>query len=307
LSLLLYAIHTTSSQIQPSLTFLLAMLGVAIMLFGTGSQAIGAIATAGAALPVLDKKKLDDLLDGIKSKTLEIGSPPDDQRQKITEVIEEARASVPNASTPESDKANLWQPFKANAVVAGGAAVLTAIFGFGVIAQRVEIKEVFGQYEKYTKIKINACAALTPTCGDETTADAPKLENFLLTDYSVKATLANGAPLFTIVAGNEIQILVFGDAFDQNEPISLIMSRKANNNDVSLTTEIDKEVDIYLSPKEVRADRAPKEAEKCRQYSSQRSVACALVRDAFFERGGRIETAVYSLNFFRSNVGNSFQ
>ncbi len=48
LALLLYAIHTTNTQVHPSLTFLLAMLGMAIMLFGTGSQAVGTIATAGA-------------------------------------------------------------------------------------------------------------------------------------------------------------------------------------------------------------------------------------------------------------------
>lgn len=333
LSLLLYAIHTTTSQTHPSLTFLIAMLGMAIMLFGTGSQAVGSIATAGAPLPPAQRAFERDPSAAVQDAaandataaaraTVEAvkaagGLESDAEKAAALDTIlaaaeetERQVAAMP-ASAPQAPARGDWHPFKANAAIAGGAAVLTAIFGYGVIHFRTDIKDVFGYYDRYVKLRINACAAFDKTCVlNSASMGSTEIPSFTLADYEVDAELANGSPIYMVQSGNEIQLLLFSDAIDQDIPIRLKLVRKTDNPDVG--REIDRDIDLTLSPKAMDdvsrqatdgrpEDSAAKLAERCRQYSDSRPVDCALAWMGASYLGDRLSTVLYSLNFYRKD------
>jgi hypothetical protein len=327
LGLLLYAIHTTQSQMHPSLTFLLAMLGMAIMLFGTGSQAVGSIATAGANLPVVTSfAGPPTLANGGSASTMDAVSKaasattdaidaalllqdPNGRANALPSIRDLAATTQGEISkvgqvgtSPSSVPVGDWKPVKANAAIAGGAAVLTALFGWGVIHYRSDIKDVFGFYDRYVKIRIEACAAHGTTCGAIDNGAQGLIPSFTLEDYAVGAKLINGSPLYTIVSGNEVQLLVFSDAVDQNVPIQLTLKRTKPNS--LLGPEIDGDIDLRISPKSFasNADTDPAVAAKpdqCDQYSSSVRVKCALNFEDNGNRGDEVYAILYSLNFFR--------
>ncbi|MBY3030575.1 hypothetical protein HF265_15900 [Rhizobium leguminosarum] len=198
LGLLLYAKQGTDAAEHPSITFILAMLGVAIMLFGTGSQAAGAIATAGGTLPTIPSKASD------------------------VAATEEAAS----AGTPSSGD---WSPFKANAVIAGGAAVLTAIFGFGVIHFADKIPGVFQDYGGYNRIMIRPCLAdASRSCTETDISSFTVAKNLSLADYSVSAENADGRELFIRKEDKTIQVLALKDELRSGQYISLRFDRIGN-------------------------------------------------------------------------------
>ncbi|NKK92920.1 hypothetical protein GFL95_17045 [Rhizobium leguminosarum bv. viciae] len=197
LALLLYAKQGTDAAEHPSITFILAMLGIAIMLFGTGSQAAGAIATGGGTLA-----KLPSI-------------PPKDG-----EVV--AAEETPSSTTTTGD----WSPVKANAVIAGGAAVLAAVFGVGVILFSDRIPGVFEDYGGYNKVMIRPCiAAGSGACTDQDIHSFSISKNMSLADYSIRAESAYGNQLFIRKENKTIQILGFKDDIRGSKYISLKFDR----------------------------------------------------------------------------------
>ena len=137
-ALLLGAIVCSQLQLNSSMTFLVAMLGVAILLYGTGSQAAGALGGASA----------EELL----------------QKFKVTTPPSPADPAIPDAPTPVT-------PLKPGAVsggwnvaIAGGAAVLTAFFGFAVIYFKDDIRQVFRDDDRYQIIRVEMCDGASALC-----------------------------------------------------------------------------------------------------------------------------------------------
>lgn len=336
LALLLYAIHTTNSQIHPSLTFLLAMLGMAILLFGTGSHAVGSIATAGAqqldpaaahnpdpaAVPGNGnlawrraEASAQETLKAIKSaEELQSDAEKAAALAGVRAAAETAanRAAEAIVAVEPATSTRDWSPLKANAAVAGGAAVLAALFGYGVVELRSQIKDVFGYYDRYVKIRIDACAAFEETCAlaDSATGKG-QIPDFSLSEYGASAELINGSSLYTIKSGNELQILVFSEAVSQNIPIILKLWRIEKNELVG--PEIDDQIYLTINPETFTAKkllptvtRGPEaEAEVgsvpevCRQFKGTTRVKCALDFVQVNNQGDQIYSVLYSLNFYR--------
>ena len=53
-------------------------------------------------------------------------------------------------------------------MIAGGAAVLTAFFGWGVITYQNDIRQVFRDQDRYTQVRIEFCDAALTECRDPT-------------------------------------------------------------------------------------------------------------------------------------------
>jgi hypothetical protein len=212
LALLLYAIQTVNSQEHPALTFLIAMLGVAIMLYGTGSQAAGAIATAGARLPSPNEASgiagaaaglaEDHPAAAAEASAKAVAAAAEAGVAKATDAEKaaalpgivtlasaavaatgKAKAAAAQATVPGAGSD--WGPVKANAAIAGGAAVLTALFSWGVIHYKTDIREVFGSFDRYAYIRIHTCATVDDaSCVPSAVRD---VQGFRLADYSVTA------------------------------------------------------------------------------------------------------------------------
>ncbi|WP_192360365.1 hypothetical protein [Mesorhizobium mediterraneum] len=335
LALLLYSIHTTNSLVHPSLTFLLAMLGMAILLFGTGSQAVGSIATAGArqldpsevgerdpaavgAAGDTDLKRVEAAaLETVKAIESAEALPSDAEKAAALPGLKTAAEEVAKRAgevvvvAPQRTAPPGWSPFAANAAIAGGAAVLTALFGYGVINYRTEIKDVFGFYDRYVIMRIETCAAFEPTCvskeGDD---EGTPLPAFALSDYETQAELINGSPLYTIKSGNELQIIIFSEAIAQNMPIRIKLTRHAESAEIG--PEIDRDINLTISPRSFETlrkyyssgdaadiENAPK---ACVQSRGSDRVDCALVWIDSGNRGGQLHTVLYSLNFLNENA-----
>jgi hypothetical protein len=324
LALLLYSIHTSASVTHPSLTFLLAMLGVAVMLFGTGSQSVGSIATGGAHSSSAEAQnvgvkqfnaKLASALEAAQethdSALLAEGAASDAQKgaalpdlRQLAEAtvsrIKDAIAAPPIEQPVQSADAGSWGPFKASAAVAGGAAVLTAIFGYGVILYRDEIKDVFGVYDRYVRIRIDTCASFSDTCTVAGgTGAGNQLQAFKLEEYNYKAELLNGTPIFAVVSGNEIQMLVFDDNVKQNTPIRLSLVREKENK--NLGKEVDSNLSLIIQPESFNSANGDNvgDAQECSQYSNEKYATCTLRRVVSQNRGSEISTVLYSLNMYR--------
>ena len=124
-------------EVNSTLTFLLALLGVAILLYGTGSQAMLSLGQ-GSGPQGLDALRLEAYL---RDKLKE----PD----KVREISTDA---VAVAGRPVGQYANF--------AVAGGAAALTAFFGWQITDRRVAIREVFQDHTRYL------VAIVEPSLGD---------------------------------------------------------------------------------------------------------------------------------------------
>ncbi|RWE78122.1 hypothetical protein [Mesorhizobium sp.] len=189
LALIMYAKQASDTAEHPSITFILAMLGIAIMLFGTGSHATGALATSGSNLPSLQTATVDPKVDG----------------------------AISNPTTQ-----NDWTPFKANAVIAGGAAVLAVIFGFGVIYFKDSIPQVFRNNGDYYRVALRPCvAAAAGTCNEEDIDSFLNLPDVSLADYSISATNADGRELYVRRENKSIQVLAFDDDLRSGHSIFL--------------------------------------------------------------------------------------
>jgi multisubunit Na+/H+ antiporter MnhC subunit len=126
--LFLLAAYYLLDRTHPSFVFLLAILGVSIVLYGTGSQGVGSA----------DFKDI---------------------------------------------------PIRV--AVAGGAGVLAAVFGFGIIWQSDKIPEIFKTQRKYALVRL---AKANP--------------NFDFTKYFISARSYDGAPLHVLARSNMLQIVI---------------------------------------------------------------------------------------------------
>jgi hypothetical protein len=151
LGLLLYAIRSSGLN-HPGLTFVVAMLGVAILLFGTGSQAAGTFDASAAA--------------------------------------------------------NGWNVNKANVAVAGGAAVLTAIFSWGVLHYSTDIGRVFSNYSRYAIVTVEACGGPELCLASGEGAENLTDRDFSFDQYNIEAESELGFPIHTWHTERAIQILV---------------------------------------------------------------------------------------------------
>ncbi|RJT27264.1 hypothetical protein D3227_36445 [Mesorhizobium waimense] len=177
--LLALAFLTSQEGLNTSLTFLVAMLGVAILLYGTGSQAVG---TFGSN-PELAAQLLQEREEAKATVT------------RLVEPAEGGEAPQPKApDAPASALPKAISPGAANLVVAGGAAVLTAFFGWGVITYQNQIRQVFRDYDQYTKVRLEFCDAAVNECTDPNVLDnvalkTPEAGRSELTDDTLRKIL----------------------------------------------------------------------------------------------------------------------
>ncbi|MEH2609625.1 hypothetical protein [Bradyrhizobium sp. AZCC 1693] len=330
LTLLLYAAHVqqeSSTSLHPSLLFLLAILGVAILLFGTGSQSKGAIATGGAALPSSSDNSNGEVANSGKSDIL---LPPDHPAVVAEESIKTVQSGIIAANTKATDAekvaglgaavdpANLavkaaeaarlaaskrpsiplstergdWGPVKANAAVAGGAAVLAALFGWGIIHFSPDIRKVFSRDDNYEKIYISACAAYKPVCNlDELPKDST-LSEFTLGDYDISASMDNGTPIPMVRDDRRIRLVLLSEDTRNSKYFWLTIKRNKNQERTDFRKTLT--LPVRLGPKEPNA-------QYCATFEGASEQVCplsALRLEGQVSSEDRARTKVYSLNFF---------
>lgn len=154
LVLLITAFITTYAQLNSSLTFLVAMLGVAILLYGTGSQAAGTFGWGAGGGANEAKQLLDSYL----------AKPPADRTEPE---LEQVQASVERMGSASSTSAI------ANVAIAGGAAVLAAFFGWGVLERSERIRQVFRDYDQYSLVRLEFCDSRDAQCAGDVVATGP--------------------------------------------------------------------------------------------------------------------------------------
>lgn len=279
LALLFFAQRGSDAREHPSITFILAMLGVAIMLFGTGSQATGALATQGARLPP-------------------IGEPSGTT----------ATATATEPSGDGGDGAPGWGLMKANAIIAGGAAVLTIVFGFGVIYYRDEIPRVFNDYGQYERILVKPCYTRAQNCvaSDFTLRDGPR--DFDFRSYEVTASNAEGEELFVRKSQGGFQILALPG---EDLKIGRLVQVKLLRTEVEAATS-DYEPSITLTmrlPDSQSRIMDGGDASSCLATLSTRSANCrvAMVRDPLDNREVRTTMDILSLNLVREAPDGALQ
>ncbi|MER9191224.1 hypothetical protein [Mesorhizobium australicum] len=202
LILLVCAFLSNGYGLNSSLTFLVAMLGVAILLYGTGSQAAG---TFGG--------------DPGKAQKLLVAPLPGAAVQAET-----ATSGAPSV------------PALANIAIAGGAAVLTAFFGWGVITKSPEIRQVFRDYDQYKEIRVEFCKFGDRLCsgsgasaGDKAPA-ATGLNHDLLAEIERRAYLQTGLghKAFARVTDDGLEFVVFNRDLGAKEDIKLVVDASIN-------------------------------------------------------------------------------
>jgi hypothetical protein len=153
------------------------MLGVAILLYGTGSQAAGSFGS-NVELPA---RLLRENSPGAK--------PPDTETKTAAAPPADPPLVTPApGATPPDTSANAISPTAANLVIAGGAAVLTAFFGWGVITYQNDIRQVFRDQDRYTEVRIEFCDAALTECRDPN-ASKNDTESPQLKDETLQAIL----------------------------------------------------------------------------------------------------------------------
>ncbi|MER8542575.1 hypothetical protein NKH17_24575 [Mesorhizobium sp. M1334] len=91
---------------------------------------------------------------------------------RLVEPVEGGEAPQPKAPDgPAIALPKAISPGAANLVVAGGAAVLTAFFGRGVITYQNQIRQVFRDYDQYTKVRLEFYDAAVNECTDPNVLD----------------------------------------------------------------------------------------------------------------------------------------
>jgi hypothetical protein len=166
LAFLVAAFICQKHGIFSTLTFLLALLGVAILLYGTGSQAMLSMGQ-GAGPQQLDPQRVEAILrDKLKDP------------EKIGEI---ARDVVAVAGRPAGQYANF--------AVAGGAAALTAFFGWAITAKSPEIRAVFQDHTRYV------LATVEPSLGD-------------LSLFRVTAHVEKGRDMYVRTGDNAVYIQI---------------------------------------------------------------------------------------------------
>lgn len=155
------------AEINSSLTFIVALLGIAILLYGTGSQATLGM---GQGSQALDPDKIGLFL---KDKLKE----PDKSPEISSDLIK-------IASQPASSSAYV------NFAVAGGAAALTAFFGWGITSRSEAIQNVFRDHTRYDLVRIDT----KPT--------------YDITPFKIEARLEDGRSIYMRTFGNTLFVTV---------------------------------------------------------------------------------------------------
>jgi hypothetical protein len=242
LALIIFARSGSDASEHPTITFILAMLGLAIMLFGTGSQATGALATLGAALPDVGGEK----------KRAAAGDQNADPEPPAGD------AGKPTAPQPARGD---WGPIKANAVVAGGAAVLTAIFAVGVIHFSDKIPTVFQDYQTYRRVLIRPCLAADKKACNK--SDLAKSIDFPLNAYDVSAAGGHGDRLFLVSNPKDVVVMVQEKDVREIPRISVEFKSRLGS---GLDSRYDPLVraDIHFSPDHSAIEKACDDGAACR-------------------------------------------
>ena len=326
LLLLIYAFHTQRTHEHPALTFLIAMLGVAIMLFGTGSRAIGAIATAGATLPRVkqtavagdgkgseivepeptaaaeqafeDTRKLGEAVEAANAKPTEA-----EKANALPGLVELSKSAVSSADAARKSGAGAvvaapgrgdWGPLKANAAVAGGAAVLAALFGWGVIVFKKDVAEVFGNYDKYARIRIVACASYEPQC---TSAKSVDLDKFSFEDYEIAAYTDSDTRLFTYYGEKAIQLVVFSKDVRDSSYINLRATRRETQ-DEPPNELIDRDLELRIRVAKLFEGAAEETVDDTVENCLGNDDSCKLsvLSEAVADREDRASSVVYAVN-----------
>jgi hypothetical protein len=158
--MLVSAFISTESQFNSSLTFLIAMLGLAIMLYGTGSQAAGTFGAGSTQAATLLKRAARP------ANGAEGAAPEAPEEPEPASVVKLAGVSAPM-----------------NVAIAGGAAVLSAFFGWAVLHSAQDIRQVFRDDDRYTIVKVALCDKSVSTCRD------PKITSVQTTEELRKTSL----------------------------------------------------------------------------------------------------------------------
>jgi len=274
LGLLFFSIHASETQLHPSITFLLAMLGVAVLLFGTGSQSAGTIGNTVQG----------------------VGSSKDS-------------ANAPN---------NSMSPIVVHAAVAGGAAVLTIIFGFGVIYFSDKISGVFSDYDKYWSITITPCKSLVPSCNTDTSdvdvTGTAIVSPLRLSDYQFRITNANGQPIYLAQDNDALRLVVFKsdlagagfvklsanhlDSSPVNVAGGLIGDASSNATNVK-DYEEQFDIELFVDKPSDTQSSVGTTTPPCREYIRSFKVACRLSAEEIHmeSRADRFGRVQYKLNF----------
>lgn len=136
-SFIAFAFVASGFKLNSSLIFVVAVLGIAVLLYGTGSQSAGSYGSTGNGI--------EDLI-----KIINANLTPDEK----VKFLDQLRLST--------DASNNVAKF--NIAIAGGAAVLAALFGFGIISNSSEIRRVFRDYDTYFKVRVEFCKPTDNIC-----------------------------------------------------------------------------------------------------------------------------------------------
>lgn len=120
----------TIVSLNSSLNFIVVILGIAILLYGTGSQAA---ATLG-----VDAKQAASLLEAY------VAASPGKRSDKLLGQVKEA------LDKPAANGG-------LNIAIAGGAAVLAAFFGYGIITYRQDILLTLREWDRYSVVSVDLC------------------------------------------------------------------------------------------------------------------------------------------------------
>ncbi|MBI4920551.1 MAG: hypothetical protein HY834_02285 [Devosia nanyangense] len=120
----------TITSLNSSLNFIVVILGIAILLYGTGSQAA---ATLG-----VDAKQASALLQAYIA-----ASPGQRSDQLLGQVKDSLEKPAANGGL--------------NIAIAGGAAVLAAVFGYGIITFRQDILLTLREWDRYSVVSVDLC------------------------------------------------------------------------------------------------------------------------------------------------------
>jgi hypothetical protein len=120
------------SEANSSLTFIIALLGIAILLYGTGSQAALGMGQGNNGQS-LDASKIQEYL-----------------KEKLKEPDKAKEVAEGTVLIGKTQAAGTYVNF----AVAGGAAALTAFFGWGITERAGPIRDVFRDHTRYDLVKI---------------------------------------------------------------------------------------------------------------------------------------------------------
>jgi hypothetical protein len=168
--------------------------------------------------------------------------------------------------------------------------VLTALFGWGVIFFRSEIREVFGDYEQYAKVIVETCASYNQFC-----APSDSVNKFNLDDYSIRAETGDGTAVYAVQGSKQLQLLIFYVGHRASSYIKLVAKRTTIS-----APDLEQEIEVLISLAALTASGLDSSAINCPQFSGEMTSSCRVARlQSPSAKEGRIDVIRYSVNFFK--------